>query len=267
MKRPPADGLMPLAPAQRLELPQVTLCAVSSVNVAATIRALELSMAQIAFGEVLLFTDVDVSALFPKANAAIRVIPIVRLVSSAAYSAFLLESLAGYITTSHCLVAQWDGHVINADFWRPEFLEFDYLGASWPQFDDGYDVGNGGFSLRSHRLLEACRSPQFEGHHPEDLAIGRTNRAWLEAQGIRFAPRRLADAFAAERASDPAKAFGYHGAFLMPRVLGTEAFWRSYESLDARGTIWHDLGLILKLQVRGPKGLRRSLRILADRWA
>ncbi|TYC93274.1 DUF5672 family protein [Novosphingobium sp. BW1] len=253
---------MPPAPATMLALPQVTLCAVSSVNVAATIRALELSMAQITFGEVLLFTDVDVPVLFPEADPAIRVVPIARLTSSAAYSAFLLERLAEYVTTSHCLVTQWDGHVIDARRWRPEFLKYDYVGASWPQFGDGHDVGNGGFSLRSRALLEACRSPDFNAHHPEDVAIGRTNRARLEERGLRFAPRGQADAFAAERAGDPADSFGYHGVFLMPEVLGLEDFWQVYRSLDERSSLRPDFRDLLYATSRGHRPLLRALHMI-----
>ena len=38
----------------------------------------------------------------------------------------------------------------------------DYIGAPWPHFRDGHNVGNGGFSLRSRRLLEACRELPFD---------------------------------------------------------------------------------------------------------
>lgn len=265
MKRPPANGLMPPVPATRLDLPQVTLCAVSSVNVAATIRALELSMAQIAFGEVLFFTDADVAALFPEADPAIRVVPIAPLTSAAAYSLFLLEELAAHVATSHCLVAQWDGHVIDARRWLPEFLEYDYVGASWPQFDDGHDVGNGGFSLRSRALLEACRSPDFDAHHPEDVAIGRTNRDRLEDGGLRFAPRALADAFAAERAGNPAHSFGYHGVFLMPEVLGVEEFWSIYVELEERGSLRPDFRDLVGRVCQSRKGLHRAVRMIWHR--
>ena len=55
------------APVERcLYLPQVTLCAVTSVNVAATVRALEVSLDQIRFGACKLLTDAKVS---PTGNA------------------------------------------------------------------------------------------------------------------------------------------------------------------------------------------------------
>lgn len=245
----------------RPALTDITLCAVTSINVDATVQALKTSMAQADFGAVKLFTDAQVQ---PE-DSRIEVVAIDRLTSSQAYSAFVLSSLPDHVATSHCLVAQWDGHVINAGNWRSEFLDYDYIGASWPQFRDGHDVGNGGFSLRSRRLMELCRDQAFKAHHPEDVAIGRTNRVWLESKGMRIAPKTMADQFAAERTGDPRACFGYHGAWNMPRAIGMNAFWQVYQSLDDRGTIWHDFGAILRDTVRGPHGFRRAGRMLTDR--
>ncbi|EQA97234.1 hypothetical protein L286_23185 [Sphingobium sp. HDIP04] len=190
--------------------------------------------------------------------------PIPRLNSSAAYSKFILSQLVHYVATSHCLVTQWDGHVLDAARWRAEFLDYDYIGASWPQFRDGNNVGNGGFSLRSRRLMEACLNVQFRASHPEDLAIGRVNRSWLENQGMRFAPHALADLFATERSGDLGKSFGYHGVWNMPRAIGTDAFWRVYQDLDDRGTIKHDFPSILKDVGHGNCGSLRALRMIMD---
>lgn len=243
-----------------LALPQVTLCAVTSVNVAATVQALETCLAQIAFAECLLFTDAEPIVRDP----AIRIMPIAPLTSSAAYSDFLLNRLVDHVATSHCLVVQWDGHVLDAGRWDPHFLECDYIGASWPQFDDGRDVGNGGFSLRSRRLMDLCRSPQFRQLHPEDLAIGRTNRAWLETQGLRFADRALADRFSAERTGDLQAAFGYHGAFNMPRAIGPAAFWTLYRQLDDIGTVRHDFRAIARDMWPMRGALKRISRMAVD---
>lgn len=248
--------------AARLPLPQVTLCAVSSVNVKATVRALEASLAQIDVAAALLLTD----SLVEPDHPGIRVVPIAPITSAHAYSDFLLTRLVDHVATSHCLVIQWDGHVLDAARWQPEFLDHDYIGASWPQFTDGHDVGNGGFSLRSRRLMQLCRDPAFRRDHPEDVAIGRTNRLWLEGQGMRFAPRALADRFAAERAGDVMASFGYHGAWLMPKAIGVEPFWRVYRGLDDRGTIRHDFPAIFKQIGRGRGGWARALRLTLDQF-
>ena len=245
---------------KRLSLPQVTLCAATSVNVTATVRALEASLAQVEFAACKLFTDVPIKSAHPH----ISVVPIRRIGSAAAYSDFLLSQMVDHVETSHCLVAQWDGHVIDAGRWRAEFLDFDYIGASWPQFDDGYDVGNGGFSLRSRRLMEACRDPIFSSSHPEDLAIGRENRRWLESRAMRFAPRALADLFAAERSGDLNASFGYHGVWNMPRAMGVKAFWQIYVDLDDRSTVKHDFARILKDVRHGSGGFLRMARMIFD---
>lgn len=252
---------MATAPGEpELALPQVTLCAATSVNVAATIQALEVSLAQIRFAKCLLFTDASVEPSHP----AITIVPIHRLNSSQAYSEFLLWKLGDYIETSHCLVVQWDGHVLDAGRWDKAFFDYDFIGASWPQFADGLDVGNGGFSLRSRRLLKACQSPRFRPAHPEDIMIGRTHRAWLEAQGLRIADRDVADRFSAERAGDVLASFGYHGVWHMPCVLGVRRFWDIYNSLDNRSTVRHDLGSLLKQLGKGAGGIGRAIRMLRD---
>lgn len=239
----------------------VTLCAVSSTNVAATIGALEASLAEISVAEALLFTDANPTALGIAMSDTIQLIPIERIGSSADYSRFILEQLVDHVTTSHCLIVQWDGYVTDGTRWCDEFLGYDYIGASWPQFDDGHAVGNGGFSLRSRRLMEACRHPNFIGHHPEDVAIGRTNRVMLEQLGLRFAPVELADRFSAERAGDPGTTFGYHGVFLMPRLLGIERFWSLYCGLDDRKSLWHDFSYLLRTVAKGSKGVWRGLEL------
>jgi hypothetical protein len=247
--------------APRLVLPQVTLCAASSVNVAATVRALETCLAQVKFAGCKLFTDKPVNLN----GSDITVVPIAEIVSAQAYSHFVLTQMVDHVDTSHCLIVQWDGHVLDASRWRAEFLDHDYIGAVWPQFDDAHDVGNGGFSLRSRTLMQACRETGFQGLHPEDIMIGRENRAFLESRGFRFAPRALAQTFSVERAGDPITSFGYHGAWHMPRVLGVQRFWQLYQDMDDRTAIWRDFGKILTKVGHGSHGWARMLRLIADR--
>lgn len=244
-----------------LALPQVTLCAVSSVNVAATVRALKVSLAQIDVAVCKLFTDTPIIVEHPH----IEVVLVPSIASSAAYSHFVLTRLVDHVDTSHCLIVQWDGHVINAGHWEQDFLDYDYIGASWPQFADGHDVGNGGFSLRSRRLMLLCRAPEFCGSHPEDLAIGRNNRVWLETQGIRFAPRSVADRFSTERAGDLESSFGYHGVWHMPHAIGRGAFWNVYRSLNDKGTLRRDFATLFQQMRQGSGGAARALRMIWDR--
>lgn len=240
----------------------VTLCAATSVNVTATVAALRASLAHVNFADCILFTDADV----PDDTTGIRVVSIPRLTSAKAYSEFILRDLAHHIVTEHCMIVQWDGFVIDGACWRPEFLAFDYVGAVWPQFEDGSSVGNGGFSLRSRRLLEACHDPSFQVAHPEDVAICRLNRPLLEEHyGIQFAPRVVADRFSFERNRSSSPTFGFHGVFNMIPLLGADRFWDLYRTLDARRGAEVDLGLLIR-QLGGSRGsLGRRLRLLSDR--
>lgn len=251
----------PAVPTGRLSLPQVTLCAVTSVNVDATVDAMRACMAEVEFGACLLLTNADPDL----ADAGIEVRRIDPIRSASAYSDLLLTRLVEHVATSHVLIVQWDGYILDVSKWRDSFLEFDYIGARWPQFADGYDVGNGGFSLRSRRLLALCADRDFVCLHPEDTAIGRLNRPWLESRGIRIAPGALADVFSVERTGALGEAFGFHGVFNMPLALGADRFWAVYTSLDHKGPVWHDFWPILAQLAFKRGGLRRAARFCLDR--
>lgn len=249
-------------PTPRLALPDVTLCAIASVNVDATITAMVRSLALVDCARALLFTD----AAVPDLPAGIERIEIAPLRSLTAYSQFVLHRLADWIETSHCLIVQWDGFVTAPEAWESAFLTCDYIGAPWPQFSDGHDVGNGGFSLRSRRLMLACRDPGFfDDGAAEDLVIARVNRAMLEERhGIVFADRDIASRFSRERDATRLHTFGFHGVFNLPGVVGIDGFWDLYRSLDHRGTVRIDFWPLLRGVAAGPAGLPRALRMLSD---
>ena len=204
----------------RLPLAQVTLCAVDTRAPALAARALQRSMAGIRFGRVVLFTHGWMSrALLPD----IEVVDTGPIRSGADYSHFVLRLLPGHISTPHVLVTQWDGFVVDPASWTDEFLQFDYVGAVWTDQPAERCVGNGGFSLRSQRLLQAGLDARIEHEHPEDLKLGRDYRALLEREhGVRFAPRSLARRFAFENEPPAGPTFGFHGPYNLPRVLDQE---------------------------------------------
>lgn len=244
----------------KLCLPDVTLCAVASVNVRATVLALRRCLERADFADCLLFTDALISE-----TDGMRVVSIAKIRSATDYSNFLLHDLVEHIRTTHCLVVQWDGFILDASAWDPAYLDTDYVGAPWPQFTDGHDVGNGGFSLRSRRLLEACRDDRFQAHHPEDVAICRTNRELLEQSfGMRFAERSLAERFAFERLTPQEPTFGFHGVFNMVPNIGVERFWKLYRQLDDRSTALTDFRRIISQIGSGSGGWKRQIWFAAD---
>ena len=224
--------------------------------------AMERCVRQIKFSSVLLLTDVPLA----KKPDWLETRLIRRLNSSADYSRFMLEDLVDHIQTNHVLLVQWDGFVIDAAQWDAGFTGCDYVGASWPQFGDDHQVGNGGFSLRSRRLLEACRDPRFKGRHPEDVCICRDNRIFLEKEfGIDFANKDLADRFSFERFHRPGATFGFHGVFNMIEAAGLRYFLTVYDALDDKRIVFIDYWGITRAVIRRAKELRRKdvIRLLA----
>lgn len=204
----------------RFELPGVTLVAIDTRLPDLAIAAMVRSMSHIDFGAAVAFVPERYCSTQP-APAGIRLIAVDGIGSSQAYSDFVVKKLVDHVHTDHVLIVQWDGFVVHPFLWQGSFLEYDYIGAPWPQFSDGHQVGNGGFSLRSRRLMTVLQAARFSHVHPEDVAIGRTYRAILESEfGMRFPPVDLAAQFSVERQGNPQMAFGCHGLASMVAALG-----------------------------------------------
>lgn len=178
------------------------------VNHELALAALALCVHHCDFGRALFLTDRDGE------GGDIDVVRIPGVRSREDYSRFVIKELRTYIDTDYVLLVQWDGFVVNPAAWSDDFLDYDYIGARWPFHHDGLTVGNGGFSLRSRKLLDALADPHVEPEPVEDVAICRTYRPWLErACGIRFAPEAVADRFSFESTPFAALPFGFHGLF------------------------------------------------------
>jgi len=202
----------------RLQLAQVTLCAVDTRAPHLAAKSLLRSMAGIDFAHALLFTRGWTAA---QSLPGVEVVEIEPLRSGADYSRFVLRRLPAYIETSHVLVTQWDGFVVDPRAWSDEFLAHDYVGAVWPDRPAACSVGNGGFSLRSQRLMAAGLDPRITDEHPEDVVLCCGWRDHLiREHGIRFAPPPLARRFAFENEAPLAATFGFHGPYNLPRFLG-----------------------------------------------
>jgi hypothetical protein len=209
-----------------IELPGVTLCAVDTRTPGLALQALQRSRQGVRYARTLLLTDAPGAAglTWPAGVDQGCIEPIT---SSSDYSHFMLMRLLDWVETPHVLVVQWDGFVVSPGCWEDGFLDADYLGAPWGDAPQGHVVGNGGFSLRSRRLLLALRDPAVAArlHHPEDTCIGQTLRTWLERQhGIVFGNLAQAQRFAYENEPPAGGTFGFHGMMNLPRALGMAAF-------------------------------------------
>lgn len=200
----------------------------------------------------------------------IRHVPITPL-SYIEYSWFVMFALWSLIETDYALIVQDDGWVLDAANWRDEYFDYDYIGAlcnharvttpdgprmmreyNWCEFLDRPDhvvmpVLNGGFSLRSRRMLSALidhpeitvevARPDVLGGAPfgmhwvfsgpnEDSQLTAVLRPQLEAVGIRYAPVELCQQFAIEDGGP------MHMGFDTMKLFGHHARWRRLVSID-----------------------------------
>lgn len=139
------------------------------------------------------------------------------------YQDFLIYRLNDYIKTDFAFLMQSDGFIVNPNMFNPSFFDYDYIGAPWPQTMfkkvkvDGPVVGNGGFSIRSKKLLELCKniSTKVPYYWHEDTLISLYYKKHFENAGCNFAPVDLAKQFAIESSIDEnhiiENCFGFHG--------------------------------------------------------
>jgi hypothetical protein len=194
----------------------ITLCAIDSLFADYSAQAIETSSKYMDFDNIILFSDKKVSGI----HKSIIIDPIKSLED---YNNFLIRHLNNYIQTEFVLIVQWDGFIINPQAWTNEFFDYDYIGARWPQYNDEHSVGNGGFSLRSKRLLEALQKLNIAdaSNTPEDELICRTLRIDLErSYKILFANKNVADKFSYEQIKPSGETFGFHG------------FWNMVDHID-----------------------------------
>ena len=207
-----------------LELPDVTLVMIETLNHELARRSINESVSKAKFAEVLIFTDRD--DLFFPLDCDARFIHVENWPTKVAWCNFRWSAITPFLKTSHYLMTEWDAWIWQPGMWRDDFLNYDYIGAPW-WYKDGKNVGNGGFSLVSTCLKRYITDRLWD--YPCDSVVDddllcRTYRPKLELAGFEWAPERLAHEFAFEcsRPSDSSNHFGFHAMFNWPHVLSKE---------------------------------------------
>lgn len=175
----------------KINLPQVTLIALTNKDFEGHKKAVEKSCGGIEFGAVKLIWD-------EKCNSIDE------------WNRKIIYDLHKYVDTTHAILFHADGYVINPEKWNNDWLQYDFIGAPWPLPTDDYSyrdeegdiqrVGNS-VSLRSKRLME--RVAKFEwksyyGNTNEDGFFSVHHRKELEKEGYKFAPLEVAVHFSKE---------------------------------------------------------------------
>lgn len=205
-----------------MKLNNVTIVGVAGTKALETLKAIKYSSREIEFGAYKLITPEDLR------DDKVEVIKCEPL-NYEQYNHFIVYRLHEYIDTEYVLLVQNDGYVVNPDQWSDEFLEYDYIGAPWPLPQDDFSfrdsegniqrVGNGGFTLRSKKILSLAKELHLEwkpyyGFYHEDGFFSCHNRKTYEEHGCKFAPIEVASRFSHETAIEENYGkipFGFHG--------------------------------------------------------
>lgn len=196
------------------KLDGVELISINCVNPERSVLALLYSMRGLKFDNVSILSNRKPTNLTDEINF----VEIPNLFSTGKrglYSEFCINELKNYIQSDHVLMIHDDGFVLNPDLWDDEFLKYDYIGAPWPD-KDGVKVGNGGFCMRSRKLIELCSKMGWNGYDHEDWQICVLCPDFFISNGCKFAPIELALKFSLElqipgHDYDLDKTFGFHG--------------------------------------------------------
>jgi len=131
------------------------------------------------------------------------------------YSRFCIFELAKVVDSEYCLVFQDDGFIVNPELWEDEFYNYDWIGSPWPLYmewpKEGHQVGNGGFSLRSKKLLQWTSTLTDWAGQNEDAFIVSGKKEELENQGLKIAPVEVATRFSVE--NEMTREHGLHNVF------------------------------------------------------
>jgi hypothetical protein len=213
-----------------LDLKNVTLISINTRDPELSVKAIERSCKYITFGEVLLLSDKEIK------HDYIKTVIIPKINSLEEYSYFCVKKLNDYIDNEFCLMVQPDGFVTNPFMWSDDFLNYDYIGAPWDKLlsqrglwmcgmlnmdIDSVPIitGNGGFCLRSKKLLQETSKLNYNDPSlPEDAFICIKSRNILKQNGVKFAPLSVAKRFSLESPIDLNDKnitldahFGFHG--------------------------------------------------------
>jgi hypothetical protein len=186
-----------------LNLNNVTLICVDTVDLNRVLKSIDKSTAVAKFTNIYIFTDnIPIETTYSN-NQKITFIKIDKLKNIQQYSAFMMKMLGKYLTKNvnffgHILIVQHDSWIVNPKSWTDEFLEYDYIGAPFACHPE-LTQGNGGFSLRSIKLCKHLfKDYKIQNIFEEDNNICHEYRSYLELQGFKFAPEELAAKFSVE---------------------------------------------------------------------
>lgn len=197
----------------KLDLSKVTLVCVDCVEINRAIKAIEICKKHANFGNIKLLSSLE--------SDYEHLINIEKISNLNEYSKFIIRDLVDYVDTDFVLIVQWDGYILNPEAWNDENFKYDYIGAPWVHLNQ--EVGNGGFSLRSKRMLEITKKhlgKLSDYSENEDYLIGHVYKRLFDLDNIEFAPFHIANKFSVETKGFYEGEFGFHDfKYINPKII------------------------------------------------
>lgn len=133
------------------------------------------------------------------------------------FNRWCVTELPNLVSCDHFMVIHADGFPLNPEKWKPEFLEYDFIGAPWPD-NSKPQVGNGGFCIRSRKFAQWAAKQPYDFAANEDVHLCQSLHDQAVAAGFRYAPIELAAQFSLEHEVPEfprtlKDVFGFHGAW------------------------------------------------------
>lgn len=240
----------------------------TSVDVAATVKAMKYSMREIDFGDAVIVTHKKPKGL-PK---EIRYAHIDILDNIDRFNYETVYNMGSYVNTEFALLVHADGFVVNPDMWQDAFLDYDYIGSPWPMPKQGDTttyrdihgnlcrVGNS-VSIRSKRLMDFPKQAGIpwtaeKGWFNEDGFICCRNRHLFEAAGMKFAPLELAIYFGHENMIPEIEGKGIK-PFVFHKWMGSNAKYPDFRKKRPIKKAWYRLKSLIWKLLYGRKKIKR----------
>ena len=205
----------------KLSLKDVTLICIDDMHPRKSAEIIEGVAGDIDFGAVKLLSSKEGGGVTDKIKPMFNVRD---------YNIFVIKEAHKYFSTEFCMFIQTDGYPINPNMWSDDFLKYDYIGAPWtwapPEHKNGICKigkagGNGGFSVRSKRILEEASTLEYNAKYPEghkrqgdllqeDMFMCQERDEHFKSKGMTYAPVELAHHFSVEN-QIYTNQFGFHG--------------------------------------------------------
>jgi hypothetical protein len=206
------------------KLQDVTLLTFTSVRIDEHISSMNKCVQDIKFGAVKFLSNEKPNNL-PEYAEFVKIDPIKDIMD---FNRFCFSELYKYVDTSHTLLFQDHAYILNSQMWDNSWLMWDWIGSPWGIVENAYianngeraRVGNGGFSLRSKRMLELPSKMNWQlreeqGFYNEDGNFCCYYRKEMLENGIQYAPLDVALKFSyenpvPEHGSTYPTTFGFH---------------------------------------------------------